>query len=460
MEAAIAATKALLDALNCRPEDENYAARFKEIFDEERRNQREAEERKRADAAEERRLQREAEAEERKRADAAEERRLQREAEAEERKRADAAEEKRLQREAEEKRLEREHELAMAEHRRNANTTLLNNSAPPNDPPPRSFVDVLPFTPQNERADRFIQRFEAVLGREKVPEGRYAENFLKALPPVEAAPFLQLPVDDQFNYKILKETFLRRHRVTETQLRDDFRNVRPAKEDTATAFARTLQRTFDYWVEATNMAKTFDDLRDRLIADQLTDLLPNHLLIHLRENKARTVENITSLLDAYFEARPQQGLHLACQGAHKAQGGSKPSTNTKQGATGTRASPPSNCDNTTQQQTLPSRNITPSAAKPTARSPPNTAAPSSNGRNPAASSPKGCLHHGAGASHTSDQCYVLHPEKRPTSSSGAEQDTTNWRQPMRLTTPPRTANVAITTDPIPIEGPAPEQTES
>ena len=437
MDVLLQNVREILAAMGCKPEDAGYTQRFNDLFLEERRRaddqQRRADDQqRRADetAAEERRL-------------AAEERRL-------------AAEERRLAAEAEERRLDREHQLQMAQHPSNQAPQDGGNQQPL--PPPRIIIDVLPFSPASERADRFIKRFETILDREKAPKERYAEQLLKALPPAEATPLLELPVEEQFDYEILKKAFLRRHRVTETQLRDDFRNVRPTKDDNAAAFLRTVSRAFDYWIDATEMEKNFDNLRDRLIVDQVTDLLPNHLLVLLREKGASTVEGITTHLDAYFDARPHQSLHQACQlaskhSAAKDNASSRPGALTKTPA----ATAPSNSRPSPvprPHSNLPPQPHTPSTVTPSAGpARPNT--PRSGRGTPTAATPpagaprqsggttfqKGCRHHGRNALHTSEQCYVLHPERRlPVPPAG----TTDWSMPTALPTSPRTANVAIT----------------
>ena len=433
MDALLQNVKEILAAMGCKPEDEGYAQRFNDLF---------AEERRRADAVEERRAA----------------------AEAEERRRAA---------EAEERRLEREHQIRMAQQPAQPAPQNSDQQQPP--PPPRISIEVLPFSPASERADRFLRRFETVLAKENVPKERYAEQLLKALPSAEATPLLEIPVEEQFDYEILKEAFLRRHRVTETQLRDDFRSARPSKEDNAGSFIRTLSRTFDYWIEATSMKKTFDQLRDRLIVDQITDLLPNHLLVILREKSAATVESVTTALDAYFDARPHQSLHQACQLANKhnnnksnnsSRSGApmKPTTAAGPGQTlsntkslpsprpHTLFSPRTRTPPTTNSPTTLSRLGTPRSGRsaPTATTPPAGAPRQNRGT----ASPKGCHHHGPQASHTSEECFVLHPEKRPSVTPPTERDMNNWRQMPRLTTPPRTANVVITGPTVPQDGPA------
>ena len=454
MSEAIRLTKEYLEAIQCRPEDADYRAQFKERLEIEQARLDATEERRRTDEAEERRRA----DEERRRAD--EERR--RADEVEERRRADEAEERRRADEAEERRLERAHEIAMLQQQSAATQAQHSNVTPPNVPPPRVMIDILPFAPASERADRFIRRFETIAQRENVPEDRYAEQLMKALPPSEVAPLLSLPIEDQFVYKTLKEVFLRRHKVTETQLRDDFRQARPTKDDSASTFARTLGRAFDYWVEATEMEKEYENLRDRIIADQITDILPNYLLILLREKHAHTVDDVVSHLDAYFEARPSHGLHSACQTAAKQGGLQKPNNQARQGASQkshipSSTAPPSRSAATpgpnpsgtpktrTSSQNTPAAGAPKPAPAPASRASPSTGALSgSNGRATNTTSPRGCSYHGPNATHQSSQCYVLHPEKRPAASSSNERDSSNWRQMPRQITPPRTANVALT----------------
>ena len=186
---AIQATQAFLAAMGCKPEDEDYKQQFTHVL---------AEERKRIDAAA---------AEEQKRIDAAEERKLaleERKLEAEERKLELEAEERRRVHDAEQQRLVREHELLMSQQQNtHRNSTQPDGNSQQHQPPPRVFIDILPFAPANERADRFIRRLETVLAREKVPKERFAEQLLKALPPPEAAPLLEVPVEEQFDYEIL-----------------------------------------------------------------------------------------------------------------------------------------------------------------------------------------------------------------------------------------------------------------
>ena len=445
MEAAIQAAQAYLTAMGRQPGDEGYQEQFAQLVNEERKLAAEAEERKLA--AEERKL------------------------EAEERKRAD---------EAEERRLAREHEIRLSQQQTNATSA---GGSEQRNPPPRIQVEILPFSPANERADRFIRRFELVLNREQVPLERFAEQLLKALPQLEAAPLLEVPIEEQFDYKVLKELFLRRHRVTETQLRDDFRNARPTKEDTTTTFLRTLGRTFDYWVEATRMDKSFESLRDRLIADHVTDLLPNHLMVLLREKQATTVAKITAELDAYFEARPTHSLQQACQLASKNQHSSKTQTNSKIGIgapprttqvpgpnpdpSGSRPSTPSRPNSTPNQRPRVSPTATPTSGatgsnvpRPRRNLNQNATSPAgastTNGSSP---SPRGCAHHGPRAAHSSEACYILHPERRPAFPPAAERGPANWPQPTVAQSPPFLTNNTQSISELPGDAPteAPHQ---
>ena len=435
MSEAIRATQAYLTALNCLPEDKDYKEQFKERLAIE-------------EAAAERRRVEALTMEERRRAD-----------EAEERRRADEAEERRRADEAEERRLYRAHELAMAQTKNAAPQAQVSHDAPPNAPTPRVVLDILPFAPTSERADRFIRRFETIVEREKVPEERYAEQLMKALPPAEAAPLLGLPIEDQFNYETLKEAFLRRHRVTEAQLREDFKNARPAKDDNAASFTRTLGRAFDYWVEAINMEKTYDDLRDRIIVDQVTDILPTHLLVLLRENHARTVEDLVIHLDAYFDARPSHSLHYACQSAAKHSGNQKQNNQSRQGPTQKpqmlhgatppamelRSNPPNTPKTRANAQTPPAAETLKPATAPAPRSRPSPGSPAGNsGRSGGTASPRGCHHHGPNSFHTSEQCFVLHPERRPRVPPAAGHSPDEL--PTALPTPPRSANVALSAE--------------
>ena len=162
-------------------------------------------------------------------------------AEREEREREAARAERTLELKLQAEKEQREHAERMANRSNNINTGEGSEIQP--RPPPRVLLDILPFAPEVERADRFIRRLEAAFVRENVPKERHAECFMRALPPAEAAPLLLVPTEDAYEYEVLKGVFMQSHRHTVRQLRDDFLNGKPTKTDTAASFLRNQRRS-------------------------------------------------------------------------------------------------------------------------------------------------------------------------------------------------------------------------
>ena len=377
-------------------------------------------------------------------------------AEREEREREAARAERTLELKLQAEKEQREHAERMANRSNNINTGEGSEIQP--RPPPRVLLDILPFAPEVERADRFIRRLEAAFVRENVPKERHAECFMRALPPAEAAPLLLVPTEDAYEYEVLKGVFMQSHRHTVRQLRDDFLNGKPTKTDTAASFLRNQRRSFDYWYEATALEQSFELLVDRLLVDQMMDLLPNDLIILLREKKATTVATLQAELDAYYEARPARSLYQSYQwAANKPGGPPKGTPNLKPGAgaiskppsgSGGRAPPPGRGGPVGVMTPVPRpvRPVAPTGPPVAGGGPrpngsralrPNAPAPTSRGTgNPATSG--GCSFHGASAAHSSEECWHLHPELR--NERRPPRDAANWRQPSNGAAVPRNAN--------------------
>ncbi|XP_070392513.1 uncharacterized protein [Dermacentor albipictus] len=122
------------------------------------------------------------------------------------------------------------------------------------------------------------------------------------------AVYSRMSATDALDYDKVKKALLQRFRLTAEGFRDKFRSSKPHDNETGQQFAARISNYFDRWLEMANVEKTFEDLRDNMIAEQFLASCHQGVAIFLKERNLRTVAELSEHADRYLEAQGQRHL--------------------------------------------------------------------------------------------------------------------------------------------------------
>ena len=245
------------------------------------------------------------------RAAAREELKLQRETE--EKEKAAAREEARIQREAEEKEKERrflaeesekkrQHELALAQSKVQADSTAVSNK------PGKLSFKMPPFDDKKDDMDAYISRFEQFSTVHGYSAETWACNLSVQLKGNALAVYHRMSSEDQQNYSKLKSTLLRAYQMTEAGYRDKFREAKPLDDEEFTQFVTRLSNYMDRWVDLGETSKTYEALRDLIVRDQVLQVCHQGLRGFIQERKPKDLQEFKDLGVTYLDANGKSPL--------------------------------------------------------------------------------------------------------------------------------------------------------
>lgn len=153
----------------------------------------------------------------------------------------------------------------------------------------------------------YLHRFERIT----IGQGRERSKWANALSlcPVGVAlsVFGRMPAQESLDYDLAK-TSLERFRLTAEGFRENIRSCKPKNSETGKQFVCHITNYFDRWMELSDMEKTFEGVRDRMVGEQLLNRCSNKLAIFLKERKLRTVEEMAKQADQFMEAQGIKNL--------------------------------------------------------------------------------------------------------------------------------------------------------
>uniref|UniRef100_UPI0035902877 trichohyalin-like isoform X1 n=1 Tax=Myxine glutinosa TaxID=7769 RepID=UPI0035902877 len=269
-----------------RAEEERKAE--KERAEEERK----AEERREEKQAEERRVERELQ--ERLEGRKAEERRAARDLEAEERK---------AERELKERDMELQQEIKFKElelmRERGEVPPLLTGSTPSqNTWDVGRHVRLVPPFSEKEVA-KFFPHFEKVARQLNWPEETWTILVQSVLVGKAQEIYSALPMDQCADYEVLKKHILKAYELVPEAYRQKFRNARKRESETHVEFARVKENMFDRWCESKGVGKDFETLRDLILVEEFQQCVHEDIKVYLQEKKVPKLWDAATMADDY-----------------------------------------------------------------------------------------------------------------------------------------------------------------
>lgn len=153
--------------------------------------------------------------------------------------------------------------------------------------------------------DSYLRRFETFVKAQGWKEENWAVALSTLLKGKALEVFSRLSPETALNYQLLKGALLKRFDYTEDGFRKKFRESRVDDRETFSQFAVRLDNYYMRWLDMAKCSKTFNELKDLMIREQLIILCQKELAVFLKERNPESVEQMSKLADQFMEARRQ-----------------------------------------------------------------------------------------------------------------------------------------------------------
>ena len=212
-----------------------------------------------------------------------------------------------LDAETQQKNLELEFQLKhykqQLEHERELNKTKNGNTS--------RDLFTIPQTPNlpmfadgTDDMNSFLERFERVAGIQGWESRNWAIMLSTLLSGIALDFYARLPSDDAMNYQVVKTALLKRYNMTEEGFRSRFRNAGPQKGENPNQFITRIRSYLNHWIEMAEI-KSYDAFKDLIIREQFSNICPQELTKHLKEDEFVSMENMCEQAERYLEAHNQ-----------------------------------------------------------------------------------------------------------------------------------------------------------
>ena len=152
---------------------------------------------------------------------------------------------------------------------------------------------------EGDDIEAYLTTFERVMTAYEVPKARWSFKLASQLVGKAQQAYAALGVDEASDYEQLKQAVLRRYDINEESHRRRFRTA--SKKDGETN--RELVTRLDDF--ATKWLQGCCTIQDRVVLEQLLNLLPENVRIWVMEQKPKSSEEAGKLADDYAQARRQ-----------------------------------------------------------------------------------------------------------------------------------------------------------
>lgn len=192
-------------------------------------------------------------------------------------------------------------------HRNRANGEVgLQTGDVPHMISPHKLVPV--FDDKHDDLDAYLQRFERVATGQGWHKDKWATALSMCLAGEALRVFGRMSPEDSLDYEKTKLCLLQRFRFTSEGYREKFRGSKPEDGETGKQFSSRLENYFDRWVDMNHTPKTYDGLRDQMVAEQFLSQCHLKLAVFLRERDCKTVSQLSESADRFLEAQRQINL--------------------------------------------------------------------------------------------------------------------------------------------------------
>ncbi|GFV11045.1 SCAN box domain-containing protein [Trichonephila clavipes] len=234
-------------------------------------------------------------------------------------------EEKEREREERMAREARQHELELR------NLELSQQNQPLNDESGRR-VEIGPriqltqittkFDETHDEISLYLINFERKAELAQVPKKDWVAYLLAVLPAELSNMLAREPTERANNYDFVKDLILKRYRLNSEKLKQFFYRHQKSSEKSWRNYAHELNSYFTEWI-AELQVKTFEQLKDQLITEQLKYRVPAEVREHFLEDwiKLKTPYELAEKLDEYESIKQSFRREIPKKNSYKFRGG-------------------------------------------------------------------------------------------------------------------------------------------
>ncbi|XP_021341977.1 uncharacterized protein LOC110442615 [Mizuhopecten yessoensis] len=188
--------------------------------------------------------------------------------------------------------------------------------------------------------DAYLRRFETFARSQQWEEVKWAIGLSTLLKGKALEVFARLAPEQALSYAEIKAALLQRFDYTEDGFRKRFRDCGVESSETFVQFVMRIENYLTRWIEMAKCDRTFGELADLILREQLLSGCTLDLALFLRERKPANVHQMAELADRFVEARSgkakaftlkptSQGNKLTKPGQSSSGGGGKLVTQSK-----------------------------------------------------------------------------------------------------------------------------------
>ena len=163
-----------------------------------------------------------------------------------------------------------------------------------------NLTKALPMVPKFDAAqvEAFFEIFERLAAQRKWPYESWVTLIAPNLTGEAQKAYVNLEQPDGEDYAAVKAAILRTYELVPEAYRQRFRDIKPAKEQTYTGFARQQHDACMKWLRASNIT-TYDQLVELIRLEQFKISMPKAIQTHLNDARVSTVRDAAEMADHY-----------------------------------------------------------------------------------------------------------------------------------------------------------------
>lgn len=176
------------------------------------------------------------------------------------------------------------------------------------------------FNPSNEKIEAYLKLFDRWFAMMRYGEENKCIILASHLNGDALETYQRLSEEESQNYDVLKEALLKRYDITPEKCRLDFRNIKLKDDENFDQLKIRMSALLDRWLEAEKKDKTFENLQEIMIKDNLMRCFPPEIRMFIKEKGLKTsteyVEAATSFMEAHKTRKVSQGQTLQLANKH------------------------------------------------------------------------------------------------------------------------------------------------
>lgn len=166
------------------------------------------------------------------------------------------------------------------------------------------------FDSKKDDLDAYLVRFEAYAVNCSWPRNTWAMNLGLSLKGRALEVYSALSAEDRQEYDIVKSSLMKAFNLTEEGFRKKILACKPSGTDTWQTYYSRIQNILSRWIDMTHIEKSYDQLFDLLLREQIVSVFKEDLRIFIRERTPKSTQEIIRIAESFREARGCSAVDL------------------------------------------------------------------------------------------------------------------------------------------------------